>query len=221
MRLMLVEDDRLLGEAIEIGLTQAGFTVDWLADGESAHQCLRSGAEAYTALVLDLGLPGRDGLSILRALRQQGATTPVLILTARDAIEDRIQGLDAGADDYLLKPFAMGELAARLRALIRRAEGQASPVLVHGRLKLDPARHTVMLDEQAITLTAKEFALLHLLLLNLGRVLTRSQIEAQLYNWNDEAGSNTIEVYIHHLRKKLGNDLIHNVRGVGYLIRKP
>lgn len=221
MRLLLVEDDRLLGDAIQAGMTLAGFAVDWVTDGVSADNALAGQqADDYAAMVLDLGLPRRDGLSVLKTLRQRGSGLPVLILTARDTVEDRIGGLDSGADDYLLKPFDMGELAARLRALIRRAEGKPSPILDISGVALDPAAHTVTVDGKLVELAAKEFALLHALMLNAGRVLSRSQLEQHLYSWNDETGSNTIEVYIHHLRKKLGRELIRNVRGVGYLVQK-
>ena len=221
MRLLIVEDDRLLGDAIQAGLTQAGFAVDWVCDGMAAENALAGQlASDYAAMVLDLGLPRRDGLSVLKGIRQRGSTLPVLILTARDTIEDRILGLDSGADDYLLKPFDMGELLARLRALIRRAEGKATPRLEVSGIVLDPAAHTVSVDGSPIDLTAKEFALLHTLMLNAGRVLSRQQLEQHLYSWNDETGSNTIEVYVHHLRRKLGRDLIRNIRGIGYLIEK-
>jgi DNA-binding response OmpR family regulator len=221
MRLLLVEDDRLLGDAIQAGMALAGFTVDWVTDGLAAENALaRQQAGDYAAVVLDLGLPRRDGLSVLKGLRRRGSRLPVLILTARDTVEDRICGLDSGADDYLLKPFDMGELAARLRSLIRRAEGKPSPILEISGVVLDPAAHTVAVDGKPVELAAKEFALLHALMLNAGRVLSRSQLEQHLYSWNDETGSNTVEVYIHHLRKKLGRDLIRNIRGVGYLVQK-
>lgn len=221
MRLLLVEDDRLLGDAIQAGMAQAGFVVDWVTDGVAADNAL-AGEQAgnYAAMVLDLGLPRRDGLAVLKGLRQRGSRLPVLILTARDTVEDRIGGLDSGADDYFLKPFDMGELGARLRALIRRAEGQPAPILEYSGIRLDPAAHTVLVDGKPVELAAKEFALLHALMLNAGRVLSRGQIEQHLYSWNDETGSNTIEVYIHHLRKKLGKDVIRNIRGVGYLMQK-
>lgn len=221
MRLLLVEDDCLLGDAITAGLGQAGYAVDWVTDGLAAEHAL-AGRQAldYAAMVLDLGLPRRDGLTVLRGLRQRGSALPVLILTARDSVDDRIAGLDGGADDYLLKPFDFGELAARLRALIRRAEGKPAPVLAVAGVVLDPAAHRVSVDGRPVELAAKEFALLEALLLNAGRVLSREQLEQQLYSWNDETGSNTVEVYIHHLRKKLGRDLIRNIRGVGYLVQK-
>ena len=221
MRLLVVEDDNLLGDAVQAGLTQVGYAVDWVRDGVAADQALADVAlHAYVAVVLDLGLPKRDGLDVLRRLRQRGSTLPVLILTARDTVDDRIGGLDAGADDYLQKPFDMGELAARLRALIRRAEGRPAPLLEVQGVVLDPATHTVRVDGQPVELSAKEFALLQVLMLHAGRVLSRSQLEQQLYNWDDETGSNTVEVYIHHLRKKLGHELIRTIRGVGYLMSK-
>ncbi len=218
MRLLVVEDDALLGDAVQNGLRQAGYAADWVRDGVAAEAALA--AEAYAALVLDLGLPRRSGLDVLRGLRGRGDRTPVLILTARDAIEDRIAGLDAGADDYLVKPFDMGELAARLRALIRRAGGQPAPVLKAQGVELDPAGHRVSFQGKPVELSAREFALLHALLLNAGRVLSRAQIEAALYAWGEEIESNAVEVYIHHLRRKLDPRLIQTVRGVGYLIAK-
>lgn len=221
MRLLIVEDDRLLGDAIQAGLSHEGFAVDWVTDGLSAETALMvPGANQYAAMVLDLGLPRRDGLAVLDGLRRRGSALPVLILTARDTVEDRILGLDTGADDYLLKPFDMGELAARLRALIRRSEGKAAPRIALNGVVLDPAAHTVSVDDSPVELTAKEFALLHVLLLNAGRVMSRQQLEQHIYNWNDEAGSNTVEVYIHHLRRKLGRDLIRNMRGIGYFVDK-
>ncbi|MBK7901429.1 MAG: winged helix-turn-helix domain-containing protein [Azonexus sp.] len=221
MRLLIVEDDPLLGDALQVGMTQAGFAADWVSDGVAAENALAGDLAAnFDALVLDLGLPRRDGLSVLRGLRARGCRLPVLILTARDAVEDRILGLDSGADDYCLKPFDMGELGARLRALVRRSEGQSAPVLEACGVRLDPAAHTVCVDGAGVELSAKEFALLHALMLNAGRVLSRSQLEERLYTWNDETGSNTVEVYIHHLRRKLGKELIRNIRGVGYLVRK-
>ncbi|TCS70910.1 winged helix family two component transcriptional regulator [Sulfuritortus calidifontis] len=218
MRLLVVEDDALLGDAVQNGLRQAGYAADWVRDGAAAEAALAAGA--YAAVVLDLGLPRRSGLEVLRGLRGRGDTTPVLILTARDAIEDRIAGLDAGADDYLVKPFDMGELAARLRALIRRAGGQPVPVLKAQGVELDPAAHRVSFQGQPVELSAREFALLHALLLHAGRVLTRPQIEEALYAWGEEIESNAVEVYIHHLRRKLDARLIQTVRGVGYLIAK-
>lgn len=216
MRVLVIEDDTLLGDAIQAGLTQSGYAVDWMKDGVSADHAL--GTEPYAAAVLDLGLPRMSGLEVLRRLRSRNDPIPVLILTAMDTVDDRIKGLDAGADDYLAKPFDMGELAARLRALIRRASGKAAPELNIAGVKLDPAAHRVFYRDQAIELPAKEFAVLHALMLNTGRVLSRAQIEEQLYAWGEEVESNAVEVYIHHLRRKLFPGLIETIRGVGYLI---
>lgn len=216
MRVLLVEDDRLLGDAIQAGLKHAGFAAEWVQDGVAAEAALS--AETFAAIVLDLGLPGRSGLDILRSLRTRGDRTPVLILTARDAIDDRIQGLDAGADDYAVKPFDLGELAARLRALIRRGAGQAAPRLTVADMVLDPASRRLTVGGVPVELSAREFALLHALMLNAGRVLSRSQIEQQLYAWGDEVESNTVEVFVHHLRRKIGAGRIKTLRGVGYLM---
>ncbi|MEO8331061.1 MAG: response regulator transcription factor [Gallionella sp.] len=231
MRVLLVEDDALLGDAIQAGLKQSGYAADWMKDGISADQALST--EPYAAVVLDLGLPRLSGLEVLRRLRSrnsqtqnahtqsaqsQNARIPVLILTAMDAVDDRIKGLDAGADDYLAKPFDMGELAARLRALIRRASGSTTPKLQVAGVILDPASHHVLYHDQPVELSAREFAVLHALLLNAGKVLSRTQLEEQLYAWGEEVESNTVEVHIHHLRRKLFPDLIETIRGVGYLI---
>ena len=216
MRVLIVEDDALLGDALQVGLRQAGFTPDWVRDGVLAENALAS--TDYAAVVLDIGLPRRSGLEILTRLRQRGRAIPVLILTARDTIEDRIAGLDSGADDYLVKPFAMGELGARLRALIRRAEGRPQPRLVHGDIVLDPAAHAVSQAGTPVELVAKEFSLLQIFMLHEGQVLSRAQLEQHLYSWNDETESNTVEVYVHHLRKRFGRELIRTVRGVGYLM---
>jgi DNA-binding response OmpR family regulator len=218
LRILAVEDDELLGDALQAGLRQAGFAVDWATDGISAEQHLA--ATTYAAMVLDLGLPRRSGLDVLARLRRNGNPLPVLVLTARDTVKERIAGLDRGADDYVIKPFVLAEVAARLRALIRRAEGKPQAVIAHAGVVLDPGAHTVSVDGRAVELGAKEFALLNVLMLNAGRVLSRTQLEEQLYSWADEAGSNTIEVYIHHLRKKLGRDVIKTIRGVGYLLPK-
>jgi two-component system OmpR family response regulator/two-component system response regulator QseB len=215
MRILLVEDDRMLGDGLQAGLTQAGYAVDWLRDGDAAVAALST--ESFAAVVLDLGLPKRDGLSVLQWLRARHDATPVLILTARDQLEDKVRGLDLGADDYVLKPFDLDEIAARLRALVRRAHGRPEPVLSLGEVELDPAARSVTRAGLAIELTPREFDLLHLLLENSGRVLTRRALEEQLYTWNDAVDSNALEVHIHHLRKKLGNELIRTVRGVGYM----
>ncbi len=218
MRILLVEDDPQLGDGLSVGLRQAGFAVDWLQDGRAADHALQS--ERFDLVVLDLGLPGIDGMQVLQAARQRGLRAPVLVLTARDATGDKIAGLDAGADDYLVKPVDLDELAARLRALLRRSAGRAAPVLQRGDLQLDPAARSVSLAGQPIDLPAREFALLQLLLENAGRVLSRSQIEQSLYGWREEPDSNALEVHIHHLRKKLGSELIRTLRGVGYTIPK-
>jgi two-component system OmpR family response regulator/two-component system response regulator QseB len=216
MRVLLVEDDALLGDAIQAGLKQSGYAVDWMRDGVSADHAL--GTEPYAAVVLDLGLPRLSGMEVLRRLRSRSAPIPVLILTARDTVDDRIKGLDAGADDYLLKPFDMGELAARLRALIRRASGKAELLLQVDGIQLDPAAHRVLHHDRSVELSPKEFAVLHALMLNAGKVLSRAQLEEQLYAWGEEIESNAVEVHIHHLRRKLFPELIETIRGVGYLI---
>ena len=216
MRILIVEDDRLLGEGIQMGLRQAGWQADLVSDGLAARHALTS--EPFAALVLDLGLPRLSGLEVLKGLRAAGNTVPVLILTARDAPQDVVAGLDAGADDYMIKPFNLGELAARLRALVRRTGGRAAAEIVHGNLRLDPASRQVTLAGRPVELSAREFDLLHELLNHAGRVLTKAQIEERLYAWGDELESNAIEVHIHHLRRKLSPELIRTVRGVGYLI---
>jgi len=216
MRVLLVEDDRMLGDGVQAGLGAAGFTVDWVRDGESALAALAS--EAFAAVLLDLGLPRRDGLSVLAELRRVGNGVPVMILTARDQIADKVRGLDLGADDYLVKPFDLDELAARLRALVRRASGRADACLRHGDLVLDPAARTVTQQGEAVILTSREFDLLSVLLDAAGRVLTRRALEEQLYAWGEALESNALEVHVHHLRRKLGADLIRTVRGVGYMV---
>ncbi len=214
MRILLVEDDSLLGDGVRAGLRLADYAVDWVRDGEAARLALLD--HAYQACVLDLGLPKRDGLSVLKDLRARGNHLPVLILTARDSSADKIAGLDAGADDYLTKPFDLPELQARLRALIRRAGGAATPTLEHAGVVLEPASKRVLRDGQPIALSAREYALLHDLLSHKTHIRTRSQLEESLYAWGEETGSNTVEVYVHHLRKKLGTDFIRTVRGLGY-----
>ncbi len=219
MRLLLVEDDPLLGDGLRVGLRQAGYAVDWVEDGQTAKFSLQS--ENYDLAVLDLGLPKIPGLEVLKWLRARAMTLPVLVLTARDTIPDRVTGLDAGADDYLIKPFDLDELIARLRALSRRGSGLATPLLTHREISLDPAAHQVFKNETLVELSSREFSLLHQLLLNIGRVQTRDQLESRLYGWGEEVESNSIEVHIHHLRKKLGNTLIRTLRGIGYVIDKP
>ena len=216
MRILVVEDDPMLGDALQVGLRQVGFVPDWISDGIGAEHALAT--TDYVAMVLDLGLPRRSGLEVLRRLRAAGGKLPVLILTARDTLEDRISGLDGGADDYLVKPFEMAELAARLRALVRRSGGSSQPSLKHGAIELDPAAHRVCFEGRPQELSAKEFALLQVFMQNSGRVLSRHQLEEQIYGWDDETGSNTIEVYIHHLRRKFGREVVRTVRGVGYLM---
>lgn len=218
MRILLAEDDALLGDGLRAGLRQLGFQVDWVRDGHAAERELRT--EAHQAAVLDLGLPLQDGLDVLARVRQAGLKTPVLVLTARDAVPDRIRGLNLGADDYVLKPVDLHELGARLRALIRRAHGQVQEWLSAQGVALDPAGRVVRLDGQDVALSTREFDLLHALLLNAGRVLSREQLEQQLYRWGTEVESNTVEVHIHHLRRKLRPQLIQTLRGVGYTIAR-
>ncbi len=216
MRLLLVEDDQMVGQAVCAGLRQDGFAIDWVTDGEQATTALR--VETFDLVLLDLGLPGKSGIEVLRSLRSRGAQHPVIILTARDAVADRIAGLDAGADDYVIKPFDLDELAARIRALTRRRAGRAEPVIQHGAMTLNPATREVRLDGTPVHLSGREFALLQALLDRPGAVLSRAQLEEKLYGWDDSVGSNAVEVHIHALRKKLGVDLIKNVRGVGYRV---
>lgn len=216
MRILLVEDDELLGDGVQAGLTQAGFSTDWVKDGIAADLALKTGE--YAAVVLDLGLPRLAGLELLRRLRAAGNKVPALILTARDAVEDRVTGLDGGADDYLVKPFDLHELAARLRALVRRSRGEAAPVIRVGDVELDPAARRATFRGQPVELAIREFALLHELMLNAGRVLSREQLGERLYAWGEEVESNALEVHVHHLRRKLAPELIRTVRGVGYLM---
>ncbi len=217
MRLLLIEDDTLLGDGIQAGLTQANYAVDWVTDGEAGEHALK--VETYNALILDLTLPKKDGLKILKDLRARGDTLPVLILTARDTINDKVIGLDTGADDYLVKPFDLDELTARLRALLRRQSGRATPAIEYGNLRLDPAAHSLTQNGQPVILSSREFAILQSLLENAGNILSRSRLEDSLYAWNEEIESNAVEVHIHHLRQKLGKELIRTVRGIGYIIQ--
>ena len=220
MRILLAEDDPLLGDGLRAGLRQLGFQVDWVRDGVAAERELASGD--YAAAVLDLGLPLKDGLDVLTALRSRRISTPVLVLTARDAVPDRIRGLDLGADDYVVKPVDLHELGARLRSLVRRAHGQMQDVLRCGGIVLDPSARQVSLNDAPVPLSTREFDLLHVLMLNAGRVMSREQLEQQLYSWGYEVESNAIEVHIHHLRRKLSPDVIQTVRGIGYtLLREP
>lgn len=216
MRILLAEDEALLGAALREGLQQAGFAIDWFRDGAAARAALET--EQFAGIVLDLGLPRLAGLELLRGLRANHNATPVLVLTARDAVEDRVEALDLGADDYVVKPVAMEELAARLRALIRRSQGLASGTLEVADVTLDMASHAVTFRGKPVELPAREFAVLRELMLNAGRVLTREQLESKLYEWSRTLESNAIEVHIHHLRRKLAPDVIRTVRGVGYLM---
>jgi len=216
MRLLLIEDDAMIGESVRKGLRQDGFTVDWVRDGRAGELALED--RVHDLVLLDLGLPARDGLDVLKSLRRKGNPVPVLVVTARDAVPDRVAGLNAGADDYLIKPFDLEELSARIYALLRRKSGRVESVVRHGALTLDPAAHEARLDGEALNLSAREFALLAALLEHPGVVLSVPQLEEKIYGWDDEVGSNTIEVYIHSLRKKLGAEFIRNVRGVGYMV---
>ena len=216
MRLLLIEDDPMIGGAVRRGLGQAGFAVDWVKDGSLGQAALVNAV--YDAVVLDIGLPKIDGLTLLKNLRARRDPTPVLITSARDAVPDRIAGLNAGADDYLLKPFDLDELIARVHSLLRRHTGAASSAMTAGGISLDPLRRTVTLDERYVSLTAKEFSILEALMRRPGAVLSRERLEDAVYGWQEEIGSNAVEVHIHNLRRKLGNRTIANVRGVGYRI---
>ena len=216
MRVLVVEDDPMIGEAVVAGLTAEGYAIDWVRDGRSAE--LSIGTHAYSLVLLDIGLPGRDGIEVLKTMRGRKADVPVLIITARDTVADRIAGLDAGADDYLVKPFDLDELSARVRALLRRSAGRAEPVLQRGALTLNPATHEVRLNGEPVDVSAREFALLLALAERAGSVVSRSQLEEKLYGWNETVGSNAIEVHVHNLRRKLGEAIIRNVRGLGYTL---
>ena len=219
MRVLLAEDDADLGQGISAGLQKLGFTVDWVRDGIAAETACR-GHEAFEMLVLDLGLPKQDGMAVLKSLRKSENDLPILILTARDAVESRIQGLDFGADDYLIKPFDLNELAARIRAIIRRRSGRPTSGIHHGNLYMDPASRTVTLDDKTVQLSMQAFSILEYLLDHRGHVMSKQQIESSLYGWNEGVESNAVEVHIHHLRKKLGKNLIKTFRGLGYSISK-
>jgi len=218
MRLLLAEDDPMIGAGIQRGLKQDGFVVDWVQDGRAAEHALAE--NVHDLLVLDLGLPRREGLDVLRAMRGRGDARPVLIVTARDTVADRVAGLDAGADDYVVKPFELTELAARIRALLRRSAGRTQRVLAHGDIELDPVTHETRVRGEPVALSAREFALLEALLARPGAILSRAQLEDRLYGWGEEVESNAVEVHIHALRRKLGADAIRNVRGVGWMIGK-
>lgn len=219
MRLLLVEDDELLGDAVKAGLTQYSYVVDWLKDGEAAKMAIRT--ESFELIILDLGLPKLSGFTLLQHIRSEGNNTPVIILTARESIEDRIKGLDAGADDYLVKPFDLSELSARIRALTRRTQGRTDTVLQYRNIKLDPAAHSVTIDDIAVNISRREFALLQKLLENCGRVLSREQLMQSIYGWEDDVESNALEVHIHNLRKKFNANFIRTIRGIGYMAEKP
>ena len=218
MRLLLVEDDGLLGDGIRSGLTQEGYAVDWLSDGRSAEQALQT--INYELVILDLGLPQISGIQLLKDARARGDDVPVLILTARDTVADRVLGLDSGADDYLVKPFALDELLARVRALHRRSHERSAPLVECGEIVLDPVARWITRAGVPVAISGREFAVLQTLLENQGRVLSRGRIEESLYPWGDEVESNAVEVHIHHLRKKLGPSLIRTIRGVGYVVDK-
>ena len=220
MRILLVEDDRMIGEALQGSLRDSAHAVDWVPDAEAAWSALR--LQAYDVVLLDLGLPGQDGLLLLRRIRAGGRSEPVIVVTARDALESRVDGLDAGADDYLVKPFEMPELQARMRAVVRRKGGTITPVLENGLVWLDPANHTAgRQGAEGERLSNREFALLHALLSRPGAILSKAQLEEQIYGWGEEVESNVVDVLIHALRRKLGTDAILNVRGVGWRVYKP
>jgi two-component system, OmpR family, response regulator QseB len=216
MRLLLVEDDEILGDGLAAGLTMEGYAVDWLTNGKLADEALKM--NCYELVVLDLNLPDMDGLSILRLLRARKDETPVLVLTARDTVPDRVEGLDSGADDFVIKPFELDEVCARLRALARRNEGRSTPTIEYKGVVLDPAAHQVTYNGDKVDLSQKEFEILSFLMGNIGRVVSRARLEESLYSWSSEIESNTVEVHIHYLRKKLDPGIIRTVRGVGYII---
>lgn len=219
MRVLLVEDDFMIGNAVQSALKDAAYATDWVKDGAAALSALA--AQRYDAALLDLGLPGKDGLEILRAIRNKGDSTPVLIITARDELDERVRGLDGGADDYVLKPFAMAELLARMRAVLRRGSGNAAPLLISARLTLDPTTYEAKVNGgEAVSLSSREFALLQALMVRPGAILSRADLEDRIYGWGEEVESNAIDFLIHSLRKKLGSDAIKNVRGVGWMVSK-
>lgn len=218
MRVLLVEDDRMIGEAVEQSLKDATYAVDWVRDGETALATLD--AQVYELVLLDLGLPKKDGFDVLRTLRSRNNPTPLLVLTARDSVEDRIRGLDLGADDYLVKPFEIGELLARMRAVTRRRSGMAGPLLSNGSLTLNPVTREVTQDGICLRLSGREFSLLQALLTRPGAILSRVELEDRIYGWNEEVESNAVEFLIHSLRKKLGSSAIKNVRGMGWMVSR-
>jgi two-component system, OmpR family, response regulator QseB len=216
MRLLLVEDDEILGDGLVEGLKMEGYAVDWLTNGKLADEALKM--NCYELVVLDLNLPDMDGMSILRELRARKDETPVLVLTARDTVPDRVEGLDSGADDFVIKPFELDEVCARLRALARRNEGRSTPTIEHQGIVLDPASHQVTFNDENVELSQKEFEILSFLMGNIGRVVSRARLEESLYSWSSDIESNTVEVHIHYLRKKIDPAIIRTVRGVGYII---
>lgn len=220
MRVLLVEDDELLGDGIRTGLKHYGHTVDWVKDGKTANDVLSANYENFDLIVLDIGLPKLSGLDVLRRLRERNSSTPVIILTAREAVDDRVKGLDAGADDYLTKPFDLDELCARMRALQRRSKARAKSVITYNDISLDPASHVVTLAGEPAIISRREFVLLQKLLENTGRVISREQLNQTLYGWGENIDSNALEVHIHNLRKRFGNSLIRTIRGVGYMVDK-
>jgi two-component system response regulator QseB len=218
MRILVVEDDPMIGKTLQQALQQDGYAVDWVTDGRAAQEALATGADAYAMVLLDLGLPRKSGIELLRELRREGNRVRVLVVTARDAVADRVAGLDAGADDYLTKPFSLDELTARMRALLRRDVVREYNVLRHGALALDPVAHRVTKDGQPVELSAREFALLAALLERPGAALSKAQLEERIYRWGEEVESNAVEVHVHNLRKKLGNETIRTLRGIGYAL---
>jgi DNA-binding response OmpR family regulator len=219
MRVLLVEDDRMIAQGLQTAMRQDGFAVDWMFDGKSAAAAL--GSSRFDIVLLDLGLPERDGLQVLRDMRQRADATPVIVLTARDDVQDRIAGLDAGADDYIVKPFDLDELAARMRSVLRRAAGRGDPDITHGGVRLNPVTHSVEQNGVPVQLSAHEYAVLEALLQRPGAILSRAQLEDRLYGWGEQVESNAVQVYIHGLRRKLGSGVIRTLRGVGYFVPKP
>lgn len=220
MRVLLVEDDEFLGDGIRTGLKHYGHTVDWVKDGRAAHDVITSTHESFDIIVLDIGLPKLSGLEVLKMIREKNLSTPVVILTARDTVDDRVKGLDAGADDYLTKPFDLDELCARMRALQRRSKARAKPTINYADITLDPASHVVQVKGEEVLVSRREFALLQKLLENSGRVISREQLNQTLYGWGENIDSNALEVHIHNLRKRFGTKLIRTIRGVGYMVEK-
>ncbi|WP_423064080.1 response regulator [Candidiatus Paracoxiella cheracis] len=220
MRVLLVEDDEFLGDGIRTGLKHYGHTIDWVKDGRAARDVICSTHETFDIIVLDLGLPKLSGLEVLKMIREKNLATPVVILTARDTVDDRVKGLDAGADDYLTKPFDLDELCARMRALQRRSKARAKPIITYADITLDPASHIVQVKNKEVLVSRREFALLQKLLENAGRVISREQLNQTLYGWGENIDSNALEVHIHNLRKRFGTKLIRTIRGVGYMVEK-